>query len=88
MKICILCDDANIAEERELAKGIGHATALSLGASKEGKAPATHWFCFLEGDEAALVKLINTKKSSIVEVMSPTQFLLKHNLKIIKQNEI
>lgn len=84
MIICILCDDANIANAREIAKGIGYPTALTIGVSRKGEAPATHWFCFLEGNDAALAKLNAANTLGEVEVSSPTQFLSKRNLKIIK----
>ena len=84
MKICILCDDAHVAEAKESAKALGNHNAFTIGVSEKGEAPATHWFCFLNVDSAGYQKINDLKNHSIIEEMGPSSFLSKHKLKIIK----
>ena len=57
---------------------------LSIPLSETGELPATHWFCFLNTDEAGYARILSVQQHSIIEESSPREFLLSKGLKMIK----
>lgn len=104
MRLCILCEDANITEARkrsaevlpkyELAEKLLELKKkkdpevsldhLKIPLSPTGELPATHWFCFINTNEATYQKMLASQKYTIIEEAVPSEFLDKHNLKKIK----
>lgn len=103
MRLCILCEDANVVEARERTASVlpkseaaelllkfknkeeidakyGH---LKVPLSETGCEPATHWFCFINVNEATYQKMLAAQKHTIIEEAVPSEFLMKHNLKKI-----
>jgi hypothetical protein len=83
-RICILSTDANVAEAKEIAKAITSANVLTVPASENGKAPATHWFCCLSTTDEGHQRLLELQKNSVIEESAPKIFLSRWKLKIIK----
>jgi hypothetical protein len=104
MRLCILCEDANITEARkrsaevlpkyelterllELKKKKDPKAALEhlkIPLSPTGELPATHWFCFINTNEATYQKMLASQTYTIIEEAIPSEFLDKYNLKKIK----
>jgi|688.fasta_scaffold00580_29 hypothetical protein len=104
MRLCILCEDANITDARkrsadvlpkyELAERLLELKKkkdpevvldhLKIPLSSTGELPATHWFCFINVNEAMYQKMLESQKYTIIEEAVPSEFLAKHNLKKIK----
>jgi hypothetical protein len=83
-RICILSKNENVVEAREIAKAITNGDVLKVGVSKNGEAPATHWFCCLSTTEEGFTKLLELQKNSVIEESSPKSFLKKWNLQVIR----
>jgi hypothetical protein len=56
---------------------------LSIPVSPTGELPATHWFCSTNVSDADYQNILDNQKWTIMEESTPSQFLEKHNLKII-----
>jgi hypothetical protein len=104
MRLCILCEDANITEARkrsaevlpkyeltekllELKKKKDSTVSLDhlkIPLSPTGELPATHWFCFINVNEATYQRMLDSQTYTIIEEAVPSEFLDKHNLKKIK----
>jgi hypothetical protein len=84
MRLNILCEDSKIAAAREKAKAITGESVLNIPVSKDGKEPATHWFCSLEVNEEGQKKILDLQEHSVIEEGGPKDFLKKWSLKIIK----
>ena len=87
-RLNILCEAAKITEARAKAKEIMNADVLTVGLSKSGKAPATHWFCSLNVNEEGYQKIMGIQEHSIIEEGSPKYFLKKWELQTILSNNI
>jgi hypothetical protein len=83
-KLSILCEDSVVEQARERAKSFMGVDVLKIPLSKDGKEPATHWFCFLNTTEEGYAKFMEMQKYTIIEENGPKDFLKKYKLKIIK----
>jgi len=81
MRICILCDAANIEAVRQKE---GDNNILKIQLSPTGEKPATHYFCTMVVNQEKADKLMAKSESTIMEISEPKDFLEKHNLKMIK----
>lgn len=84
MRLNILCEDSKITAAREKARALTGTDVLTIPVSKGGVAPATHWFCSLEVNEAGRKKIFDLQEHSVIEEGGPKDFLKKWNLKVIK----
>ena len=104
MRLCILCEDTNIAEARERSATVLPKTELvkkvlefktkanpevitdhlKIPLSATGELPVTHWFCFVNVNDATYQKMLTSQKYTIIEEAVPSEFLEKHNLKKIQ----
>lgn len=81
MRVCILCEEAKVAQAREKMK---RPDILSIECSETGERPATHRFCCIATDEAGAKDLMAKAELTTMEISGPKDFLAKNNLKIIK----
>ena len=104
MRLCILCEDANIIEARKKSANVLPKYELTerllelkkkkdpevlldhlkIPLSPTGELPATHWFCFINTNEATYQRMLDSQTYTIIEEAVPSEFLDKHNLKKIK----
>lgn len=82
--VCILCENAKLNEANALSLSITKSEILKTPLSEKGKAPATHWFCYLQTPDEGFEQLLGLQSCCIVEESSPLEFLKKHNLEKIK----
>jgi hypothetical protein len=80
MRICILCEEANLLKARAKMK---NDSILKIDLSPTGELPATHKLCVMAVTEKKARELIESAEFSIIEAMNPKEFLEKHNLKKI-----
>jgi hypothetical protein len=83
-RICILCEDSVIEQARERAKSFLHVDVLKIPLSKNGKLPATHWFCHLQSTDEGYEKFLQMQQYTIIEESGPREFLNRCKLKIIR----
>jgi hypothetical protein len=83
-KLSILCEDSVVEQARERAKTFMGVDVLKIPLSRDGKEPATHWFCFLNTTEEGYAKFMEMQKYTIIEERGPKDFLSKYKLKIIR----
>jgi len=81
MRVCILCEEAKVAQAREKMK---RDNILTIPCSESGQLPATHRFCCIATDQKGVDDLLNKAEITIMEISGPKEFLTKWNLKIIK----
>jgi hypothetical protein len=107
MRLCILCEDANINDAREraatvlpqhkLTEGLRELKKkkgedisldhLKIPLSSTGELPATHWFCFINVNEAMHQSMLDSQMHTIIEEgCVPSEFLAEHGLKRIKSS--
>jgi hypothetical protein len=86
-RLNILCEADKITEARAKAKEIMSGDVLTVGLSKSGKAPATHWFCSLNVNEEGYQKIMGIQGHCIIEEGSPKDFLKKWELQTIKEEK-
>jgi hypothetical protein len=85
MRITIICEDKYIDEVREKAKIISKShKSLSIGASPNGEAPATHWICIGDFTNEGFKKIMELKQHCLITNYSPKKRLEELGLKIIK----
>jgi hypothetical protein len=81
MRVCILCEEAKVAQAREKMK---RDNILTIRCSETGELPATHRFCCIATDERGAQELLSKAEISTMEILGPKEFLTKWSLKIIK----
>jgi len=81
MRVCILCEEAKVAQAREKMK---RDNILTIPCSETGELPATHRFCCIATDERGAQELLSKAEITTMEISGPKEFLTKWNLKIIK----
>ncbi len=84
MRLNILCEDSKIEAARERARALTGNDTLTIPVSKDGLAPATHWFCSLEVNEEGRKKIFELQEHSVIEEGGLKDFLKKWNLRVIK----
>lgn len=85
MKVCILCEDSKIRLARKNATKLFTSDDLiKIPLSESGFKPASHWFCYMDVTNEGWQKLMEVQQHTIIEKSDKDEFLLKHNLKIIK----
>lgn len=80
MRICILCEEANLAKAREKMK---KDNILNIELSPTGESPATHRLCVMAVAEEKAKQLMDSAEFTTIEAMNPKEFLAKHSLKKI-----
>lgn len=83
-RVSILCEDCVVEKARERAKSFLHVDVLKIPLSRNGKLPATHWFCHLQTTDEGYVKFMEMQLYTTIEESGPKDFLSKHKLKIIR----
>lgn len=86
-RLNILCEDSKVTDARNNAKAIMGEETLTVPLSKDGKLPATHWFCSLNVTDEGHDKIIGAQQHSIIEEGSPKDFLNKWKLRVIKEQK-
>ena len=60
---------------------------LKIPLSSTGELPATHWFCFINVNEAMHQSMLDSQMHTIIEEdRVPSEFLAEHGLKRIKSS--
>ena len=85
MRVCILCEDAKLAEVR---KKMDNDTILTIPVSQSGNLPATYWFCCIATTQDIADKLVAQADITTIEISEPKPFLTKWNLQIINQRNL
>jgi hypothetical protein len=80
MRICILCEESKVSQVKEKLK---NDNILKIELSPTGELPATHKLCVMAVPEEKAKQLMDSAEFTIIEAMSPKEFLEKHNLKKI-----
>jgi hypothetical protein len=80
MRICILCEESKVPQVKEKLK---NDNILKIELSPTGELPATHKLCVMAVPEEKAKQLMDSAEFTIIEAMSPKEFLEKHNLKKI-----
>lgn len=86
IRLNILCEDAKVSDARARSASAIGKDILTIPLSTTGKYPATHWFCSLNVTPEGYRKILALKYHSTIEEGSPKQFLMRWNLKIIKNS--
>jgi hypothetical protein len=86
-RLNILCEDSKIADARNNAKTIIGEDGLTTALSKDGKLPATHWFCSLEVTDAGYQKIMAVQQHAVIEEGSIKDFLKKWKLHVIREQK-
>lgn len=84
---CILSENAKLTEANALALSITKSEIMRTPLSANGKAPATHWFCYLQTTDEGFEQLLGLQSCCIVEESSLLEFLKKHNLEKVKEDK-
>jgi len=82
MRICILCEESKVSQARKKMK---NDNILKIDLSSTGELPATHKLCVLAVTDEKAKQMIDSAELTIIEAMNPSEFLIKHGLKKIKQ---
>jgi hypothetical protein len=80
MRICILCEESKVSQVKEKLK---NDNILKIELSPTGELPMTHKLCVMAVPEEKAKQLMDSAEFTIIEAMSPKEFLEKHNLKKI-----
>lgn len=83
--ICILCEHAKVNQVNSLLKSITGSEILKTPLSEKGENPVTHWFTYLKTNDIGFDKLILLQEHCIVEESNLKEFLKKHKLQVVKE---
>lgn len=85
--ICILCESGKLIEANALALSITKSEILKTPLSKDGKAPATHWFCYLQTTQEGFEQLKGLEVYCSVVEGNAKDFLNANKLEIIREEK-
>ena len=83
MRVCILCEKDNVTQVQSC---MGNQSLFKINLSPNGELPVTHKLSVIATTESKVQEFLKFSDLAIIEVSNTTEFLLKHNLMIIKKS--